>query len=58
MLEREPRRVEELPLEPEVSCDPVGPVAGDGQLDRGEVDADLVGPAGLEPHAQERVARQ
>ena len=33
-------------------------VAGDRQVDRGEVDADLVRPPRLEPHAQERVARQ
>ena len=56
MLEGEPRRVEELPLEAELACDPVHRIAGDGEVDRREMDADLVRPAGLEPDAQERVA--
>ena len=38
-----------------VAGDAVGRVAGDRQADRGEVDADLVRPARLEPHAQQRV---
>ena len=36
-------------------ADAVGRVAGDRQVDRREVDADLVHPARLEPHAQQRV---
>src|SRR5437879_296 len=35
--------------------DPVHRVAGDRKADRGEVNADLMGPARLEPDAQERV---
>ena len=46
--------MQELALEPEVARDPVDGVAADGQLDRLEVDADLVGAAGLEPHLEER----
>src|SRR5213075_1101494 len=36
--------------------DPVDRVAGHGKVDRREMDADLMRPAGLEPDAQERVA--
>src|SRR5207253_10966601 len=58
MGERETRRMQELALEPEISCDPVDPVARNGEVDRGEVDADLVRSAGLEPDAEERMAGQ
>src|SRR4051812_12169455 len=58
MGEREPRGVEELSLQAEVSPDAVRRVAGDRQVDRGEVDADLMRAAGLEPDAQERMSRQ
>ena len=51
---REPRRVQELPLEAEVARDAVDRVAADRQLDRLEVDADLVRAAGLEPHLEQR----
>src|SRR5262245_63560214 len=53
--ERETLGVQELPLEAPVG-DAVRPVADDGQVDRGQVDADLVRPAGLQPHVQQRVA--
>src|SRR5204863_9691103 len=36
--------------------DSVDRVAGHGKVDRREMDADLMRPAGLEPDAQERVA--
>ena len=58
MGEREPRGVEELPLQAEVSPDAVRGIAGDRQVDRGEMDADLMGAASLEPDAEERMARQ
>src|SRR5437016_9330597 len=32
--EGQPRSVEELPLEAEISCDSIGPIAGYGQVDR------------------------
>ena len=49
MVEGEPRGVQELALEAEVAGDAVDGVAGDRQLDRLEVDADLVRPPRLEP---------
>ncbi len=58
MREAEPGRVEELALEPELAGAAVDPVAGHRKPDLREVDADLVRPPGLEPHAQQRVARQ
>ena len=44
------RRVEELPDKRRLA-DAVNGVAGDGQVDGGEVNADLVHPARLEPDA-------
>src|SRR5690349_5622397 len=58
MFEREPRGVQELPLEAELSGTAVERVTGDRQVDRGEMHADLVRPSRLERRAQERVARQ
>jgi hypothetical protein len=58
MREGQARGVEELPLEPEIPRDPVGRVAGDGEVDRREVDPDLVGSARLEPDAEKRVLRE
>ena len=58
VLEREPVGVEELPLEAEVARDAVDGVAGDRQLDRLEVDADLVRPPGLEPHVEQRAVAE
>ncbi len=55
MLEPQPVRVEELPLEAEVVGDAVDRVAADGKPDRLEMDADLVRPARLEPNVEERV---
>jgi 23S rRNA pseudouridine1911/1915/1917 synthase len=55
---REPGGVEELALEPELARAAVDRVSCDGEADLGEMDADQVRPAGLEPHAQERVPRQ
>jgi len=57
MREGEPCGVQELPFEAEPR-DAVDAVAGDGQVDRGQVHADLVRSAGLEPDAEERVLRQ
>ena len=57
MREREPRRVQELPPEPVVGH-AVDAVADDGQVDRGQVDADLVRPAGLEADVEQRVAAE
>ena len=54
MVERERGGVQELPLEAEVAGDAVDGVAADRQLDRREVDADLVRPARLEPHVEQR----
>ena len=47
--------MEKLALEPEVALHAVDGVAGDGKLNRMEVDANLVRSAGLEPHGQKRV---
>jgi hypothetical protein len=55
MDEREARGVEELALEAEVAVHAVGRISGDGEVDRGEVNADLMRAARLETHAQERV---
>ena len=48
MREAEPRRVQELALEPELVRTAVDGIAGDREPDRGEVNADLVRSAGLE----------
>jgi len=50
--------MEKLPFETEVARDAVGGVAGDGKVDRGEMDADLMRSPRLEANAQKRVARQ
>ena len=50
--------MQELTVEPELAADPVHRVAGDRQVDRREVDADLVHAPRLEPHAEQRVALQ
>ena len=47
--------MQELALEPEVARDAVERVAGDRQVDRREVHADLVRPARLEPHPEQGV---
>ena len=57
MLEHESPCVKELPLQAEVAGGSVDRVSAHGEPDRLEVDADLVRPAGLEPHVEERVAR-
>ena len=54
---REAIRVQELPLEPQIAFDAVQRVPGDRKVDRGEMHADLVRAAGLEPDVEERVAR-
>ena len=54
-VEPKPVRVQELALEPEVVGDAVDGVAADGKPDRLEMDADLVRPARLEPHVEQRV---
>src|SRR5215831_13534622 len=58
MLEREPRRVEELALEVELARPAVDRIARDRELDRGEMDADLVRPPGLEADVEERMASE
>src|SRR6188472_1768580 len=58
MDEGEARRVEELPLEAEITGDPVDRIAGYRQVDGGQMNPDLVRPAGLEPDAQQCMARQ
>jgi len=58
MLERESRRVQELPFEPEIARAPIQGVAGDGQVDGREMHADLVGPARFEGDPQEGMSRQ
>src|SRR5580765_1545929 len=58
MGEGEPLRMEELTLQAELAGPSVEGVAGDGETDRSEVHPDLVGPAGLQPHVEERVALQ
>ena len=50
--------MQELALEAEVVLHPVGGVAGHREVDRGEMDADLMRPPRLEPHVQERVLRE
>ena len=50
--------MQELALESQVVLDPVEGVARDREPDGGEVDADLVRPAGLETNAEERARRQ
>ncbi len=57
MREREPARVQELPLETQPRH-AVRPVSHHGELDRSQVDADLVRAARLEPDAQQRMLRQ
>src|SRR5919106_5615335 len=56
--EAEPVRVQELSLEAEIALRPVLRVAGDGEVDCGEMDADLVRAAGLEAHVEEGVPRE
>src|SRR5215213_4614435 len=58
MREGEPRGVEELTLEAEVTANAVHRVARDRQADRPEVDADLVRSSGLEVDGEERVRRK
>src|SRR4051794_20010732 len=48
VVEGQPPRVEELPLQPEHAGPAVRRVAGDREVDRGEVDPDLVGSPRLE----------
>ena len=47
--------MQELALEAEVGRDPVDGIAADGQVDRLEMDADLVCAARLEPHVEQSV---
>ena len=53
MREAQPVRVQELPVQAEVALHAVGRIPGDRKVDRGEVDADLVRPTGLEPDVEE-----
>ena len=47
--------MQELAVEPDLARAAVDRIACDGQLDRGQVDADLMRASGLEPYAEERV---
>src|SRR5207244_13048161 len=58
MGEREPRRVQELPLKPELAGTAVEGVARHRKVDRRQVDPDLVRAPGLEPDSQQGVARK
>ena len=58
MREREPRRVQELPAQAVQPGRAVLRIAAHGMADRQQVDADLVRAPGLQPHAQQRRARQ
>ena len=55
--EAQPSRVQKLALEAEIAGSPVDGIAADGQVDRLEVDADLVRAAGLEPDVEQSVMR-
>src|SRR5918999_1432391 len=57
MWERQPRGVQELALEAELPGPAVHGIARHRQVDRREVDADLVRAPGLELHVQERMSR-
>jgi len=50
--------VQKLALESEVAWNPVDRIARDGQIDGGQMDADLVRPPGLEANAEQRMARE
>ena len=58
MHEGEPRRVQELALQAQVAFNPVDRVARDRQVDRREVDADLMRAARLQANPQQRVLGQ
>ena len=58
MIEGEPRRVEELALEPVAAGVAVVGIAGHRIADRQQVRADLMRAPGLERHPQQRVVRQ
>ena len=58
MLEHEATRVEELALEPEIARDAVDGIAAHRQVDRLEMNADLVRTPGLEPDVEQRVRAQ
>ena len=55
MRKGKPCGVEELPFEPEVAFDAVGRIAGDGKVDRGEMDPDLMRAAGHEARPEKGV---
>ena len=56
MVEREAPGMEELALQAEVAGGAVHGIPGDRKVDRSQMDADLVRPAGLELDAEERMA--
>src|SRR2546423_506204 len=58
MVEREPRRVEELTLEPQLTRAAVDRIAGHRKIDCREMDADLMGSTGLQTHVQQSVTRK
>src|SRR3954470_23914331 len=58
MRETQPLGVEELALEAELVRASIDRVARNREVDRGEMDSDLVRAAGLELHVQERMPRE
>src|SRR6478752_5300192 len=50
--------MEELAIELELAGPAVDRISGHRQVDRGEVDSDLVGPSRVEPDVEQRVTRQ
>ena len=54
MAEPQAVRVEKLPSKPEISADAVHRVAADRELDRLEVDAELVRPPRLQTELEKR----
>src|SRR3954452_3469193 len=58
MRETQPRGVQELALEAELVRASVDRIARHGEIDRGEMDSDLMRAAGLELHVQQRMPRE
>src|SRR3954453_7865942 len=58
MRETQPRGVQELALEAELVRASIDRIAGHREIDRGEMDSDLVRTAGLELHMEQRMPRE
>ena len=50
--------MQELPLEPEISADPILRVSRDGKLDRGQMHADLMCAPRLQANLEQRMVAQ